>query len=80
MDAPTRNGIRCAKVEVSTNHLSRGGVTMKITTIGIDLAADLAVVQCRRLVQLLMGRISHWVGSNESITNCTQFSLCVTRK
>jgi transposase len=27
MDAPTRNGIKCAKVEVSTNHLNRGGAS-----------------------------------------------------
>jgi transposase len=38
MDAPTRNGIGCAKVEVSSNHLTERGVIMKITTIGIDLA------------------------------------------
>jgi hypothetical protein len=40
MDAPTRIGIKRAKVEVSTNHLSRGGITMKITIIGIDLAKN----------------------------------------
>ena len=31
---------RCAKVEVSTDHDIEGGVIMKITTIGIDLAKD----------------------------------------
>ena len=38
MDAPTRNGIRCAKVELPNYHLTEGSVIMKITTIGIDLA------------------------------------------
>jgi transposase len=40
MDAPTRIGIRCAKVEVSSNHLSREASIMKVTTIGIDLAKN----------------------------------------
>lgn len=38
MDASTRNGIGCAKVKVSSNHLTERDVIMKITTIGIDLA------------------------------------------
>jgi transposase len=40
MDAPTYNGIECARVEVSsTTHKMRAS-TMKITTIGIDLAKN----------------------------------------
>jgi hypothetical protein len=35
---PTRNGIECAKVEVSNDHLTERSVIMQITTIGIDLA------------------------------------------
>src|SRR5471032_1788143 len=38
MDAPTRNGIECAKVVALLTTKPEGGVIMKITTIGIDLA------------------------------------------
>lgn len=38
MDAPTLKRHLCAKVEVSNNHCEEGGVIMKITACGIDLA------------------------------------------
>jgi transposase len=41
MDAPTRNGIDVPKWKCYVNHLNRTGAsTMKITTIGIDLAKN----------------------------------------
>jgi hypothetical protein len=41
MDAPTLNGIESATVETSVLPLQRAGAsTMKITTIGIDLAKN----------------------------------------
>ncbi|CAH2927859.1 MAG: Permease of the drug/metabolite transporter (DMT) superfamily, partial [uncultured Paraburkholderia sp.] len=40
MDAPTQQRHRCARVEVSSTTRTGRGVTMQITTIGIDLAKN----------------------------------------
>ena len=50
MDAPTRNGIECAKVVAWLTTKPEGGVIMKITTIGIDLAKTIfsCMVSMRR--------------------------------
>jgi len=41
MNAPTRNRTDVPKVETLINHLNReGALTMKITTVGIDLAKN----------------------------------------
>jgi hypothetical protein len=40
MDAPTLNGIKRAKVEVSATKNKIAASTMNVTTVGIDLAMN----------------------------------------
>ena len=44
MVAPSLNGISCAKVEGVTYHSNREEATMKMTTIGIDLAKSVFAI------------------------------------